>query len=425
MTTHTENLSIEKLNAHMKDRAAGGTGRETEKAVQKAILDHLSNLDKKGFIGQLIAARSGRVRDENDNVVPALDLSANEWSKSYFGADFFAVLREIGIFSNNTIAEAIGILGGDRTISKEELTKACIEHGQYNLETVSKYAPFRFIIPELFLELIRTGYAGGGQWRNWVATQVALRSQKANMPYVNEGDMFMRYVDEGADIPFGTLDFNNKEVKVFKVGRGFKISDELIQESTIALTQISLGVVGNHMNLQNDALAMDVLVNGEQAGGDESCAVVGIDNTTDGFKETDMDMVKNRMSRLGYPATRIIAQESDLSYDLNRTLQSRDRSTIGSYTGLPTDANVLPANHLMFINTANALAKLSFGAMRMEQSRNPKNQTNELFVSDFSGFAIILRGARVMLRKDQTIGAAPFPSWLDVDAYLQQLFKFW
>ncbi len=61
--------------------------------------------------------------------------------------------------------------------------------------------------------------------------------------------------------------------------------------------------------------------------------------------------------------------------------------------------------------------------MMTERRRNIRNQTEELFVSDWINFAIVKRDARIAEDKDWTFAAHPFPAYMDIDARLAENFK--
>lgn len=246
------------------------------------------------------------------------------------------------------------------------------------------------------------------------------------------GDGMPSVVNEGANIPVGSLQFNKKDVTIFKVGTGFRITDELLMASQIDMLYLFLQEVGNDMAIGADSQAMLTLINGEQADGSESAPLVGVAVTANGFTYKDIKKVFTRMTRLGIPADRMITGEDDgidiTSIDRFEGFQGQTKlASIRSIIGVPDqftqDTYVMPANQIMYLNSRRAMVKLQYRGMMTERRRNPQNQTEELYISDWINFAIVKREARVLQTKASTIGAQPFPSYMDIDGRINQSFQ--
>ena len=79
---------------------------------------------------------------------------------------------------------------------------------------------------------------------------------------------------------WGDVSYGSKEFKIYKV-RGIKLTDEVVYYASLNLVSIFI------FYYDTDVLAIDCLVNGEQADGSEAASVVG---TTTGNSLTYKDI---------------------------------------------------------------------------------------------------------------------------------------
>ena len=80
-------------------------------------------------------------------------------------------------------------------------------------------------------------------------------------------------VNEAETIPLGDVSFGQKSVSLFKIGKGFKLTDEVKNYVAIDVLGICLRDFGIQLGYAMDTLAMDVLMNGNKADGSESAPV--------------------------------------------------------------------------------------------------------------------------------------------------------
>jgi hypothetical protein len=276
---------------------------------------------------------------------------------------------------------------------------------------------------------IRTGFVNGSMASNWILGSQNMSQTKLVMPRIERGNGRASKVAEGANIPVGSLRFGKKDVSVFKVGTGFSITDELVEGSSIDMMFEFLQEAGNDMSIGRDVEAMRVLVSGEQADGSESTPIIGVTDTAAGLQLADIDRVVERMRRLNRPANRIITSETIKQKDLNSEYSARERILLEAYFGRPVDCHVLPTlRQLLFLATDKSMVELNYKTMKVERQRNPQNQTDDMYVSTYIGFAKVRRDATVIVDTEvafsPTIGAAGgFPAYMDIDARISEAFK--
>lgn len=424
-------LELSKLRRHNREVAAGNAGTEDVNDVRETVEETLVDFTK-----QVQKIRKGQAQDRKGNKLAPHDISLEQAVKNYYGfkdVNQFLVSLDVHARSHGfqELARRFGVDG----INKESMERMLLAHSESfanPMGTTEIDSAFRFIIPEIFTNAIRLGYQHASLHQNWIGGTQNLSTETLKMPFILRGDGMPSKVNEGANIPMGSIAFGKKEVTVFKIGTGFKITDELLMASTLDLLSIFLSEVGNDMAIGADSQAFSVLINGEQADGSESAPVVGVDNTTNGFAYKDIKKVFTRMKRLNQPANRIVAGEDDginiTGIDRFEGFQGQTRlASIRSIIGVPEvfdiDTYVLPANKILYVNQNRAMIKLQYRGMMTERRRNPQNQTEELYISDWINFAIVKRDARVVQDKSVTIGASPFPSYMDVDARINQAYQ--
>lgn len=423
---------IEKLGRiqkHHMELAKTGTGLELPKDVRDTLEDDLPEFTK-----EIAMTRKGMMEDTKGNAIPPYSLSLHEALELNYGIKSVnEYISAFGLRAKGSSMKDLARRFGIDNLSKAVMEKLLIEHSEFSqpMNTADIDSAFRFIIPEIFTSAIRVGYEHAVLHQNWIGSTINMAQETLKMPLILRGDGMPSVVNEGADIPVGSIKFGKKEVNVLKIGTGFIITDELLMASSLDLLFIFLQEVGNDMSIGADSLAFNVLVNGEQADLSESAPVVGVLNTANGFTYKDLKKVFTRMNRLKQPADRIISGEDDgidlTSIDKFEGFNGQTRlASIRSIIGVPerfdVDTYVLPANQILYVNMSRAMVKLQYRGMLTERRRNPKNQTEEMYISDWINFAIVKRDARVIQDKSVTIVASPFPSYMDVDTRINNSF---
>lgn len=423
-----EKLSLGAVKNHFVTIRKSNVGTEQDSDVKSYIEETLPGLAK-----EIFELRNG-FKEVKGQLLPAINLPFHKAIESYYGADIKSFLKALGIYSgSDSLASAARRLGANG-LTNDSFEKLMLESASFGVNSTKDIATdYRFIIPELIASAIRIGYENSSMHKDWIATtQTLTGNDKIKMPQLLRGDGMPTKINEGANFPVGSVKFGQKEVSVFKVGTGFVMTDELIQRTSIDMMMNFMYNVGDDMSIGADTQAMSVLINGEQADLSESAPSVGVENTTTGFQFQDIKRVTTRMKRLKFDPTRMITGEDDgiditsLSrfegFDGVRKLASI-QSIIGVPDTLVNDVQILPDNKIMFIDPKKAMAKLQYSSMKVEKQRNPRNQTEELFISDWIGFTILRRDARVLLDKSSTIIESPFPDYMDIDSRIAESFN--
>lgn len=420
-----------RVRAHFAEVKKTGTGLENRTDIRETL-----EKDIERFAKELSMTRRGEIENSKGMRVAPIDMSLPEALRLNYGCDVNTYLLHLGINPKGDTFHRVAKAFGMDSLNTTGLESLLINHSSFSYSspnnTTGINSDYRFIIPELFLNAIRLGYQHTAQHQNWIAGVQNLSQEEITMPQILRGDGMPSKIHEGADMPVGSLAFGKKRAKVFKVGTGFNITDELLMASSLDMVFTFLQEVGNDMSIAADVLAINILVNGEQGDGSESAPVVGVNNTSTGFTYKDFKRVFTRMARLGLTSTRVIGGEDD-TIDVTEIDRfqgfngTRSLADIRTIVGVPDqfqmDTFPLPAGQVMFLNAARAMVKLLYRGLMVERRRNPRNQTEELFVSDWLNFAIVKRDARVLLDKDIAYSGNGFPAYMDIDARIQEGFR--
>jgi len=284
----------------------------------------------------------------------------------------------------------------------------------------------RWIIPEVFRTALLLGYRAAPIYPSIIAAEEQMRGLRQVMPHINMSDAAPRYVGEGETIPLGEVSYGSKEFRIYKVGRGIKLTDEVVYYASLNLVSIFMRDFGVKMGHATDVLAIDCLVNGEQSDGSEAADVVG---TADGATLTYKDLLTLwvRMGRMGRIPNTLIGGEAIAIDTLDLTefktpVLGSPRENLVFKSPVPQTTNFfvhgnVAANQAIIIDTSAAVIKFNGWPLKVESERIVSNQTEAFYVTLQTGFAKLFTDAALIVDRSTTIVAAPLPTEYDVDPY--------
>jgi len=284
----------------------------------------------------------------------------------------------------------------------------------------------RWIIPEVFRSALLLGYRAAPIYPNIIAGEEQMRGLRQIIPHINMSDAAPRRVGEGETIPLGTVSYGSKEFSIYKIGRGIKLTDEVVYYASLNLVSIFMRDFGVKLGHATDVLAIECLINGEQSDGSEAAPVVGTLNGTS-LTYKDLLVIWVRMGRLGRVPSTLIGGEAiaidtlDLS-EFKTPVMGTPRETLVFKSPVPqrTDFYVhgnVPADQAIILDPGGAVIKFNGWPLRVESERVVSNQTEAFYVTLQTGFAKLFTDAALIVDRSQTIGAAPLPAAMDVDAH--------
>jgi len=292
-----------------------------------------------------------------------------------------------------------------------------------NLITVPEM-DVRWIIPEVFRTALLLGYRAAPIYPNIIAGEEQMRGLKQVMPNINMSDAAPRYVGEGETIPLGEVSYGSKEFRIYKIGRGIKLTDEVIFYASLNLVSIFMRDFGVKLGHATDVLAVDCIVNGEQVDGSEAADVVGV---TDGATLTYKDLLRIwvRLGRMGRIPSVIISGETvaldvlDLT-EFKTPVMGSPRENLVFKSPIPqnTDYYVhgnVAADQAIILDPSANIIKFNGWPLRVESERIVSNQTEAFYVTLQTGFAKLFTDGSLIV--DRTSSDVTFIDEFDVDAY--------
>lgn len=284
----------------------------------------------------------------------------------------------------------------------------------------------RWVVPELIRDAITVGLRDAPIWANITAIEQESSQLKFKMPYINMSDAAPRKVGEAETIPFGSISYGDKDVEVFKIGRGIKITYEVKKFVSLDVVSIFFRDFGIKLGHALDTLAIDTLTNGDQNDGSDSAAVIGVTTATAKVYK-DFLRLWIRGSRMGRNFNTIIGGEDaaletlDLPEFKDRKAGTTDAKLVLK-TPVPNSANYfvhgnIPANQELIVDPRYALMKINVIPLLIESEKIVSNQTEAFYATLTTGFGKLFMDASIILDKSITFAANGFPDYMDIDAY--------
>lgn len=347
------------------------------------------------MVQQLDAFRQG-----NNNVLPT-DISLSEFVSNRYGLDLNDYYEKLGINTKKDTMQNIFSMP-DQSI--------------------------RWLVPEIIRSAIYLGMKEAPFYPNIIASDQSINGLTAIMPFVNPSDAAPAKVNEAETIPLGTVSFGQKTVKLFKIGKGFKITDEVKNYVSLDVMSIFIRDFGVQLGYALDTLALDVVINGNQADGSESAPVIGVYDDAAGIQYKDLLRVWVRASRLGRSFRTMVGGEDQaihiLDLDEFKNRQSgTTTATLNLKTPVPNSADFyihpgVPENQVLLIDPKAALIKLTARQLTLESERIVSNQTEATYATITTGFSKMYQDAALLLDGSQEFTSAGFPDYMNVDPYL-------
>lgn len=291
----------------------------------------------------------------------------------------------------------------------------------------------RWLIPEIFRDALRLGLRKNPIYPNIIAGEQTVNQTSVTMPAINMSEATPAKVGVAETIPIGDVSFDQKTVKIYKLARGVKIPYEVIQYVALNVVQIFLQDFGVKMAMGLDTLAINTLINGDQVGGTDSIAVVGI-NTANTIVFRDLLRIWVRMARLGKTPTVMVGGETAAMdiLDLLTTTKyfgtPRASVTLNMKSPMPQSSDfyvhgVVPTSKVIILDPSSTLIKLNAQPLLVETDKIVQNQTEETYCSLTTGFATLFRDSRIMVDETITFAGNGFPSYMDPSASENVTFK--
>lgn len=286
----------------------------------------------------------------------------------------------------------------------------------------------RWIVPEIIRTAIVAGIRQAPFYPDLISHDEHVSGLKITMPHINMSDAAPAKVNEAETIPLGDISYGEKTVSIFKIGKGFKITDEVRDYVSLDVLGVYLRDFGIQLGYAMDNIAMDVLLNGNILNGAESAPVVGVYDTTKGIQYKDLLKMWVRASRLGRNYQNIIGGETQ-AIDMLNLPEFKDRksgttdATLNIKSPVPNKANFYihpgtPDQQLLLVDKSAALIKLTAKELMLESERIVSNQTQATYATITTGFCKMYQDAAVLIAANKAFTANGFPAFMNIDPFL-------
>lgn len=288
----------------------------------------------------------------------------------------------------------------------------------------------RWLVPEIFRTALQLGYRQAPIYPNIIKAEEQVKGLTQILPHINMSEATPKLIGEAETIPLGTLSFGKKNFSAFKIGRGIKISYEVIQYSSLNVVSLFLQDFGVKMGHALDVLAIDCLINGEQLDGSESAPVIGVETVLAGANTgtTYMDLLRVwiRLSRMGRTPSVMIGGENMalrtlMFEEFRKYVVGSPREKLTIKTPIPANTNYfvhgnVPANSEIILDPNSSLIKMNVQPLMVESEKIVSNQTEAFYVSMTLGFAKLFRESAILLDQSKAFSSFGFPTYMNVDA---------
>lgn len=338
------------------------------------------------------------------------------------------LLDELGISANTRLEDAWEKGEEARMLISEMIVTAISKGMGQGNDSLSIITQNRdtYVTPEIILSPIQTGIVQAAFYDRLIAMTESVNSDSVTLPRIKLPDAKMEKGTEMAKANRGTITSDKKKVSFEKTQRALEISYEAVRRQTIAFVQIYFEYLGMIMASDLNRDLVTVSINGDQADGSESAAVIGIKDTAAGFKYADLVRAFTRMSLMGQTPDAIIASEETANQWLempevkNRQNSGGQILNLRLQTPIPSElamfiAPNMPTSQIELVNTSTAFAELVEQPLMIETDKFINGQFYESVASAYIGFMNILRHGRLIIDTSLQInfgtGANYFPSW--------------
>jgi len=284
---------------------------------------------------------------------------------------------------------------------------------------------YRWLLPEVVRAAVSLGLRKNPIYPDLIAAEENVDQKKVTLPSINMSDATPEVIGETETIPVGTVSFDERDIKLKKIGTGIKVSDEVQKYVSLNILSLYLQDAGVKLGLGMDTMAIDVLLNGDGGTFPYSAPVIGVNSTTDGIVYFDLLRAWIRMGRLGrLPSTMLSNENAALKVlqlpEFKGANYNNKKQNINIKTPIPQSQDYLvhgamPSTQILGLldNTA-ALLKLNATALQVESARIAERQMNGTYVTITTGFAKLFRDAFLLI--DGTQLFTDFPAFMNVNA---------
>lgn len=280
----------------------------------------------------------------------------------------------------------------------------------------------RFVSPEIFVDPVMRGAVQSTFYPDLVIREETVAQPQVVIPRINLSDAALADSGEAATIEEGSISYDTKTVTVKKKARAIKTTYEAIQFSSLSLVQLFMEDVGRILGHTLNGMAVEAIVNGDQADGSEAAAVIGVASTVNGVTWFDIARVAIQLGLLGRNGLQIIGNATTALNYLNLPEVKNKQfpgapllaTMLKSLMTMPEELYVstkVAANQVVIQDPSASLVQLTAMPLMVETDKIIMKQIDATVVSIITGFAKLQRNASIVI--DGSVAFTNFPAWMN------------
>jgi len=241
-------------------------------------------------------------------------------------------------------------------------------------------------------------------------------------PWFRVTDAVMDATAEAETIGQGAVEWGQKTVTLSKIGKAISYTDEMMLSVSLPVLSHWMRDLGTRLSAKLNTMAVTTLVNGDQADGSDSCAVVGVDDTSKGIVYADFVSLWVRGNLLNKNWYTMVANENVANTVLNLSEFKAPQGAGSPYVQIrnrPEPASMplfvsssVADDQILFVDPAASMIQLNFMPLRVESDRIVLRQISGTVCSLITGFTTIVRKNRVIMDATKARANYNFPSWM-------------
>jgi len=268
----------------------------------------------------------------------------------------------------------------------------------------------KWLFPDLVREAVLAGMKRRPAYPDLIVGDERIDGAAYVVPYVNESESEeeLRAIAEGAAIPESELTYGDRVVRLTKLGRGVIASYEVIRRMSVDMLRVHLQRIGERLGRATDAKVAQVLVAGDNSGGDTAATTV---NTATADTWVYGDIV-NGFMKLAlehyFTPTHMLANSALCKTILGmEELKEAALFDFAKTGNLPTPLGMrlVPmedqaADTLTILDAGYALQKVTEQDLLVESDKLINQQWDRTYLTVVTDFAILYKKARVVVLSD-------------------------
>lgn len=275
---------------------------------------------------------------------------------------------------------------------------------------------YRWVVPEILRNAIKLGLEESPFYTQLIAADQPVKALTTIMPFVNQSEATPDFIGEAETIPLGNISFGQKSVTLHKIGKGFRLTDEVRNYVSLDVLSMFTRDFGTQMGYALDHLLLQVLINGNQSDGSESAPVIGV-KTVNSPVYRDILKIWVRGGLIGRNYSTMLGGE-DMAIDLLDLPEFKDKkagttqANLNIKSPVPNSADfyihgTINKDHVLLVDKRAAAVKLTAKGLSIESERVVSNQTSSIYATMTTGFSKMYQNATVILDKSKQFTTMP------------------